>query len=109
MVNLNKEEYVYLIIIHTQNKTGNIIGVNVCLFKTEKDIKRAMLNIISNNARSYKAGITRITYDNKNIVNTGIVSSARIEFNSGIAKTYEAVCCHIEKVNYSASSSKGGE
>lgn len=98
MVNLNKEEYVYLMIIRAQNKTGNIIGVNVSLFKTEKDIKRAMLNIISNNARSCKSGITRITYDNKNIVNTDIVASARIEFNSGITKTYEAVCRHIETV-----------
>ena len=98
MINLNKEEYMYLMIVRTQNKTGNIIDAIVCLFKTEKDIKRAMLNIISNNARSYKSGITRITYDNKNIVNTGIVSSARIEFNSGIVKTYEAVYCHIEKV-----------
>ena len=97
MENLNKEDYVYLIIVRTQNKTGNIIDVNVCPFKTEKDINRAMLNIISNNARSYKSGITRIIYDNKNIVNTGIVSSARIAFNTGIAKTYEAVCRHIEK------------
>ena len=85
-------------IVRTQNKTGNIIDVNICIFKTEEDIKRAMLNIISNHARSYKSSITRITYDNKHIVNTTIVSSARIEFNSGIAKTYEAVCRHIEEV-----------
>ena len=97
MVDLNKDEYVYLITVRTQNKTGNIIDVDVYLFKTEKDVKRAMLNIISNNARNYKSDITRITYDNKNTVNTGIVSSARIEFNSGIAKIYEAVCRHIEK------------
>ena len=67
-------------------------------FKTEKDVKHAMLNVISNNARNYKSSINHIAYDNKAIVNTNIVASARIEFNSGIAKTYEAVRRRIEEV-----------
>ena len=96
MVELNKDEYVYLMIVRTQNIIGDIIDVNVQPFKTEKDVKHAMLNVISNDARNYKSSINNIAYDNKAIANT--VASARIEFNSGIAKTYEAVRRRIEEV-----------
>ena len=98
MVDLYKNEYVYLMIVRIQNKTGNIIDVNVHPFKTEGDVKRAMLNVISNNARNYKSSIDYITYSNKAIVNTSIVASARIEFTSGVTKTYEAVRRCIEEV-----------
>ena len=97
MVDLDKNEYVYLMIVHTQ-KMGNIIGANVHPFKTENDVKRAMLNVISNNARSYKSSIKYINYDGTGIVNTNIVASARIEFNSDITKIYEAVRRRIEEV-----------
>ena len=85
-------------IVRTQNKTDNIIDVNVHPFKTEKDVKHAMLNRISNNARNYKFSIDYIAYSNKSIVNTNIVASARIDYNSGISKTYEAVRRRIEEV-----------
>ena len=98
MVDLDKNEYVYLIIVRTQNKTDNIIDVNVHPFKTERDVKRAMINVISNNARSYNSSIKYISYYGTGIVNTSIVASARIDFNSGIAKTYKAVRRRIEEV-----------
>lgn len=98
MVDLNKNEYVYLMIVRTQNIIGDIIDVNFHPFKTEKDVKHAMLNVISDNARNYKSSINHIAYDNKAIVNTSIVALARIEFNSGIAKTYEAVRRRIGEV-----------
>lgn len=97
MVNLNKEEYVYLMIVRTK-KDSNIIDVDVHPFRSNKDIKHALLNVISNNAKIYKSSIKHIVYNDKAIVNTNIGSSARIEFNSGITKTYEAVCRHIETV-----------
>ena len=58
MIELSKEEYVYLMIVRTQNKTDNIIDINVHPFKTEKDVKKAMLNVISNNARNYESSIS---------------------------------------------------
>lgn len=98
MIDLNKEEYVYLMIVRTYNKTDNIIDVDVHPFKTANDVKKAMLNVIRNNARNYNSSINYIAYSDKAIVNTNIVAQARIDFNSGIDKTYEAVRRRIEEV-----------
>ena len=97
MIDLNKEEYVYLMIVYTKSNRHSI-EYNVHPFKTADDVKRAMLNVISNNARSYKSSIKYINYDGTGIVDTNIVASARIEFNSGVTKTYEAVCRRVEEV-----------
>lgn len=97
MVDLNKEEYVYLMIERTQ-KTGNIIDFNVHTFKTENDVKRAMLNIISNNAKNHNSSINYIAYSDRAIVNPNIVASIRIDFNSGIAKIYKAIRSRINEV-----------
>ena len=97
MIDLNKEEYVYLMIVYTKSNRHSI-EYNVHPFKTADDVKRAMLNVISNNARSYKSSIKYINYDGTGIVDTNIVASARIEFNSGVTKTYEAVRRRVEEV-----------
>ena len=98
MVNLDKEEYVYLLIVRTYSSNSHAMEYNVHPFKTADDVKRAMLNIVSNNARSYKSSIKYINYDCTGIVNTNIVASARIEFTSGTVKTYEAVRRRVNEV-----------
>mgnify|MGYP003475864166 CR=1 FL=1 len=98
MVDLDKEEYVYLLIVRTHSSNSHAMEYNVHPFKTADDVKRAMLNIVSNNARSYKSSIKYISYDGTSVVNTNIVASARIEFTSGVTKTYEAVRRCIEEV-----------
>ena len=84
-------------IVYTKSNRHSI-EYNVHPFKTADDVKRAMLNVISNNARSYKSSIKYINYDGTGIVDTNIVASARIEFNSGVTKTYEAVRRRVEEV-----------
>ena len=42
--------------------------------------------------------VLAIAYSNKAIANTNIVASAKIEFNSGISKTYEATRRRVEEV-----------
>ena len=98
MKKLNKEEYVYLLIVRTHGSNSHAMEYNVHPFKTANDVKYAMLNVVSNNARSYKSSIKYISYDVTGIVNTNIVASARIEFTSGTVKTYEAVRRCIEEV-----------
>lgn len=98
MVNLDKNEYVYLMIVRTYRINSHAMECNVHSFKTENDVKCAMLNIVSNNARSYKSSIKYISYDGTAVVNTSIVASARIEFASGTVKTYEAVRSRVEEV-----------
>ena len=98
MVNLDKNEYVYLMIVRTYIINSHARECNVRSFKTENDIKCAMLNIVSNNTRSYKSSIKSISYDGTAVVNTNIVASARIRFSSGTVKTYEAVRRSIEEL-----------
>ena len=98
MEDLDKKEYVYLMIVRIQNKDDELLDSSVHPFKTEIDVNNAMLNVISKNARNYKSIINYIAYSNKAIVNTSIVASARIDFNSRISKTYEAVRRRIEEV-----------
>ena len=98
MEDLDKKEYVYLMIVRIQNKDDELLDFSVHPFKTELDVNNAMLNVISKNAWNHKSIINYIAYSNKAIVNTSIVASARIDFNSRISKTYEAVRRRIEEV-----------
>ena len=98
MIDLNKEEYVYLLIVRTHSSDSRAMEYNVHPFKTADDVKCVMLNIVSNNVRNYKSSIKYISYDSTSVVNTSIVASAIIELTSGTVKTYKAVRRRVEEV-----------
>ena len=50
MEDLDKKEYVYLMIVRIQNKDDELLDFSVHPFKTELDVNNAMLNVISKNA-----------------------------------------------------------
>lgn len=92
MIDLNKEEYVYLMIVRTQDNSKRAIDYNVNPFKTANDVKRAILNVIANNIKNYKHDIAYIIYNANNY------ECARIGYNNGISKTYSVIRRRIEEV-----------
>lgn len=97
MEDLNKNEYVYLMIVRTQGTSRRDMDYNVHPFKTANDVKHAILNIITNNIKNYRDDIAYISYDT-NISDTNNYGCARIEYKNGISKTYNAIRRRIEKV-----------
>ena len=98
MIDLNKNEYVYLMIVRTKGTSRRAIDYNVHPFKTANDVKRAILNVISNNIRNYRDDIAYISYDTDNISDVNNYGCARIEYKNGVSKTYNAIRRCIEEV-----------
>ena len=92
MVDLNKDEYVFLMMMQTRNANKQSIDTNVVPFKSMNDARRAILNIIDNNIKNYKHDIAYISYDANNY------ECARIEYKNGVSKTYSVVRRRIEEV-----------
>ena len=92
MIELNKEEYVYLMIVRTYSSNKQAVDFGVNPFKTANDVKHAILNVIANNIKNYKHDIAYISYDANNY------ECARIEYKDGESKTYNAIRRRIEKV-----------
>lgn len=93
MPNLNKDEYVFLMIIQTQNADNHNLDTNVVPFKSMNDARRAILNVIANNIKNYKHDIAYIRYDANNNY-----ECAKIEYKNGASKTYNVVRRRIEEV-----------
>ena len=98
MVDLNKDEYVFLMIIQTRNVDKHNISTNAVPFKSMADINRAMLNIISNNIKSYKNNIVYIHYTAIGTVSAEDFGYAEIKYKNGISKIYHAVRRKIQEV-----------
>jgi hypothetical protein len=98
MVDLDKNEYVYLMIVRTQGTSRRAIDYNVHPFKTANDVKRAILNVITNNIKNYRDDIAYISYDIGSISDANNYGCARIEYKNGVSKTYNAIRRRIEEV-----------
>ena len=98
MADLDKNEYVYLMIVRTQGTSRRAIDYNVHPFKTANDVKRAILNVISNNIKNYQDNIAYISYDTSSISDTNNYGYARIEYKNGVSKTYNAIRRCVEEV-----------
>ena len=98
MEDLDKKEYVYLMIVRTQGTSRRAINYNVHPFKTANDVKRAILNVIANNIKYYRDNIAYISYDTDNISDANNYGYARIEYKNGASKTYNAIRRCIEEV-----------
>lgn len=92
MVDLNKDEYVFLMMMQTRNADKQNIDTNVVPFKSMNDARRAILNVIANNIKNYKHDIAYISYDANNY------ECARIEYKNGVSKKYSVVRRRIEEV-----------
>ena len=92
MIELDKEEYVYLMIVRTYSSNKQAVDFNVNPFKTANDAKHAILNVIANNIKNYKHDIAYISYDTNNY------ECARIEYKNGVSKTYSVIRRRIEEV-----------
>ena len=89
MPDLNKDEYVFLMMMQTRNADKQNIDTNVVPFKSMNDARRAILNVIANNIKNYKHDIAYISYD---------YECARIEYKNGVSKTYNVIRRRIEEV-----------
>lgn len=98
MVDLDKNEYVYLMIVRTQGTSRRAIDYNIHPFKTANDVKRAILNVITNNIKNYQDNIAHISYDIGSASDTNNYGCARIEYKNGVSKTYNAIRRCIEEV-----------
>lgn len=97
MIDLKKEEsYAYLMVVSTKDEMGIHIDDEVIPFKSEKDVKKAMLNIIGNNIRNSRDGIRYITYDGAGT--SSYFAFAKIEFKSYKSKTYKGIRRRIYEV-----------
>jgi hypothetical protein len=97
MIDLNKEEYVYLMIVRTHGTSRRAIDYNVHPFKTANDVKRAILNVIDNNIKNYRDDIAYISYDTNSISDSNY-GCARIEYKNGVSKTYNVIRRCVEEV-----------
>ena len=98
MPDLNKDEYVYLMIVQTRNVDKHNIDTNVVPFKSMADIKRAILNVIANNIKNYKNDIVYIHYDFMGTSNADNFGYAEIEYKNGKSKVYNAIRRKIQEV-----------
>lgn len=97
MVDLKKEEsYVYLMMVDTRDEMGLNIHNDVIPFKSEKDVKKAMLNIIGNNIRNCRDSISCVSYDGKGA--RDYFAFAKIEYKSFRTKTYKGIRRRIYEV-----------
>lgn len=94
MIEPIKDEYVYLMTVHTFNNMGHTMDYDVIPFKSKADIKRAILNTIANNIKNNKNLINKITFDG----DCELSYFAKIDYKSGISKTYEGKRHHINEV-----------
>ena len=92
MIDLNKDEYVYLMIVRTYSSNKQAVDFGVNPFKTANDAKHAILNVIANNIKSYRHDIAYISYDTNNY------ECAKIEYKNGVSKTYNVIRRCIEEV-----------
>ena len=98
MVDLNKDEYVFLMMMQTRNADKQNIDTNVVPFKSMADIKRAILNIIVNNIKNDKNDIVHIHYNAIGSVSAEDFGYVEIEYKDGISKIYNAVRRKIQEV-----------
>lgn len=98
MIDLNKEEYVYLMTVCTQGTNRRAIDYNVHPFKTANDVKRAILNVITNNIKSYQDDIAHISYDIGSVSNDNNYGCVRIEYKNDVSKTYNFIRRRVEEV-----------
>ena len=98
MVDLDKNEYVYLMIVRTHGRNRRDIDYNVHPFKTANDVKHAILNVIANNIANCQDDIAYISYDICSISDANNFGYARIEYKNGVSKTYNAIRRCIEEV-----------
>lgn len=98
MVDLKKEKesYAYLMIISITDEMGLDIHNDVIPFKSEKDVKKAMLNIIGNNIRNSRDSIRNISYDGAGSLS--YFACAKIEYTSFKSKTYKGIRHKIHEV-----------
>lgn len=98
MIDLNKDEYVYLMTVHVQNNVGHSLDYNVVPFKSKKDVNHALTNIIANNIKNNRDHISYISYSGEDCCDGNTFAYAILEFKSGIAKTYKGIRRKIEEV-----------
>lgn len=96
MINLNKEEYVYLMTVLTRGKERHTYDYEVIPFRSMNDIEKALLNIIANNIKNHKNDIANISYNHESNLDTLIY--AKIEYKNGISKLYRAIRRKIHEV-----------
>ena len=98
MIDLDKNEYVYLMIVRTQGTSRRAVDYNVHPFKTANEVKHAILNVIANNIKNYRDDIAYISYYTDNISDANNYGCARIEYKNGVSKTYNAIRRCVEEV-----------
>ena len=98
MVDLKKEEesYAYLMIMSITDEMGLNIHNDVIPFKSDKDVKKAILNIIGNNVRNYRDSISCISYDGKGSYD--YFACVKIEYKSSKSKIYKGIRRKIYEV-----------
>lgn len=96
MIELKKDEFVYLMAVRRQNKMGIDTDYDVIPFKTANDVKNAILNIIANNIKNNRDYIRCISYDG--IGGSDCLAVARIEYTSYKSNTYKAVRRRINEI-----------
>lgn len=98
MVDLKKEEesYAYLMVKSITDEMGLNIHNDVIPFKSEKDVKKAMLNIIGNNVRNCRDSISSIYYDGKGA--RDYFAFTKIEYKSFKTTSYTGIRRKIQEV-----------
>ena len=98
MVDLNKDEYVFLMMMQTRNADKQNIDTNVVPFKSMNDVKRAILNVIINNIKNCQDDIAHISYDIGNASDANNYGCVKIEYKNGVSKTYNFIRRRIHEV-----------
>lgn len=98
MVDLNKDEYACVMIMHTQDAEKHNLDTNVVLFKTANDVKRAILNVITNNIKNYQDDIVHMYYDSIGTISDKSFGFVKIVYKNGTTKVYDTIRRKIQEV-----------
>ena len=98
MEDLNKEKYIYLLVVCTLDIDKNILTYEVIPFATLDKVNNAVLNFITDCVKANRKDVINFHYTSHNYIdksNFSHVPFGSIDFKSGTEKTYKVLLRRI--------------
>lgn len=99
MIDLNKEESIYLLVVRTFGLDKTTLTYDVTPYKTLTSVNNAVLDAITNTAKNDRDNIDYMGYTPHDHIDDdcGHISFGRVEFKSGVEKKYTVLRRKIQE------------